>query len=106
MPFTFERIPPPPGGPVWTYTGSASIGSLAEAPAPTTDVSPVSLAFSPQIDLIPSAAQTVTVSNIGTGDLHVASASLDNTRDYQVAADRCSGATVAAGLSCGIDIVE
>ena len=105
VPFTFERIPPPPGGPVWTYTGSASIGSLAEAPAPTTDVSPVSLAFSPQIDLIPSAAQTVTVSNIGTGDLHVASASLDNTRDYQVAADRCSGTTVAAGLSCGIDIV-
>ncbi len=64
--FTFERIPPPqPGGPIWSYAGSASIGSLAEAPAPTTDVSPALLPFSPQIDLIPSAPQTVTVSNIG-----------------------------------------
>jgi hypothetical protein len=104
--FTFERIPPPqPGGPIWTYTSGASIGSLAEAPAPTTDVSPALLPFSPQIDLIPSAAQTVIVSNIGTGDLHVASVGLDNTRDYQVAADRCSGITVGTGLSCAIDIV-
>ena len=100
--FTFERFP---GAPAWTYSGSGSIGSLAEAPAPTTDVTPSPLAFAPQIDLIPSLAQTVSVSNIGTGDLHVASAGLDNTRDYQIAADRCTGMIVGAGLSCGIDIV-
>src|SRR5437879_1865208 len=100
--FTFERFP---GALAWTYSGSGSIGSMAEAPAPTTDVTPSPLAFAPQIDLIPSLAQTVSVSNIGTGDLHVASAGLDNTRDYQIAADRCTGMIVGAGLSCGIDIV-
>src|SRR5205823_419151 len=66
--FTFERFP---GAPAWTCSGNGSIGSLAEAPAPTTDVTPSPLAFAPQIDLIPSLAQTVSVSNIGTGDLHV-----------------------------------
>lgn len=102
--FTFDRLPPP-NGPAWTFTGNASIGWLAEAPAPTTELSPSSLAFAPQIDLTQSAAQTLTVLNIGTGDLHVASASLDNAIDYQIAADHCSGTTVGAGLSCGIDIV-
>ena len=102
--FIFERFPPP-NGPAWTYTGSGSIGSLAEAPAPTTELAPTSLAFGPQIDGTPSAAQTLNVANIGTGDLHVASAGIDNTRDFQIAVDRCSGMTVGAGLSCGIDIV-
>ena len=102
--FTFDRLTPP-NGPAWTYSGSPSIGLLAEAPAPTTEMSPSLLAFAPQIDAIPSAAQTLFVSNIGNGDLHVASVGLDNTRDYQIAADRCSGMTVGAGLSCGIDLV-
>ncbi|MDQ6713500.1 MAG: choice-of-anchor D domain-containing protein [Candidatus Dormibacteraeota bacterium] len=102
--FTFDRVTPP-NGPAWSYAGNASIAWLAEAPAPTTDLTPSPLAFAPQIDAIPSAPRTLTVSNIGTGDLHVGSIGLDNLRDYQVAADRCTGATVAAGLSCGVDII-
>jgi len=101
---TFVRVPTP-SGPAWSDAGSASSGWLEVGRTTTTDVSPSLLAFAPQIEAIRSAAQTVTVSNIGTGDLHVASVGLDNVQNYQLAADGCTGATVPAGLSCGVDII-
>ena len=74
---------------------------------PTVTTAPPTLAFADTPARFTSPTRTLTVSNTGTDDLHIALAGLTgaNATDFSKVADRCSGATIAAGASCAIDLV-
>ena len=97
-------------------TGGASLATAAatltiiDANLPTTTayaaVSPNPLDFGNQTALVTSAGRTVTVTNTGSGDLHVSSATLGGTNagDFAVQGDACIGATVIPGATCELSI--
>jgi len=74
---------------------------------PSVTIAPSSLAFAATPARFTSPPRTLTVSNTGTDDLHIALAGLSgaNAADFSKVADHCSGATIAAGASCTIDLV-
>jgi hypothetical protein len=75
--------------------------AITEAPSPWVSV-PASLGFPDQIQGTTSAAQTVSVANIGTADLHVRSVQVSG--DFALASDACTGVAVSIGLSCALGI--
>jgi pimeloyl-ACP methyl ester carboxylesterase len=64
--------------------------------------------FGPQLVGTSSAPFTFTVTNTGTGDLHIGTAALDGTGSQEflvpVDADHCSGQTITPGSSCSLDV--
>ena len=65
--------------------------------------------FGPQLVGTSSEPVTFTVTNSGTGDLHVGTAALDGPDAGQylvpVDGDHCSGQTVSPGASCSVDVL-
>jgi hypothetical protein len=72
----------------------------------TATIAPPALAFPATPARSTSPTRTVNVSNTGTDDLHIALAGLTgaNSADFSKVADHCSGATIAPGTSCAIDL--
>jgi N-acetylneuraminic acid mutarotase len=75
-------------------------------PAPLVSYSPTSLNFGDRQVAVPSAAQIVTVTNLGTLPLHPGSPQLTGSAkgDYS-ASGSCVNATVASGASCTLSVV-
>jgi hypothetical protein len=100
-----------------TSTGVTGVGRLTgngvPEPPPKTPVfqaAPNPLAFGTRPLFTPSAAQTVTVTNTGTGPLTitnvtpVGSAPTNFPGDYQITANTCVGAPVQPGLTCTVSV--
>jgi HYDIN/CFA65/VesB family protein len=68
--------------------------------------SPSPLAFGSQVVNTTSAAQTLTLSNPGIGDLHVTTITLSgaNAPDFAITSDACSNSTVAQGANCALEL--
>jgi hypothetical protein len=69
-------------------------------------MSATSLGFANQPVAATSAVQRITVSNTGTGNLVVASATVGgaNAADYVSSGDTCTNATVAPGATCSVGV--
>ena len=69
-------------------------------------LSSTSLTFGSQNVGSPSAPQTVTVTNTGTANLTISTATVSGTNpgDFATSADLCSGATVAPSSTCTINV--
>jgi len=69
-------------------------------------VTPSSLAFGAQPVGTSAQPQTVTVTNTGSGDLHVSAMSIAgaNPGDFTVASDACSGRTVSPHAACAAGV--
>lgn len=78
----------------------------ATALSPAANVSPSALTFGPQAIGTTSGSQTVTVTNTGGADLVVVAVTTGgaNASEFTVAADGCTGTTVAPGSSCTFDV--
>ncbi len=67
---------------------------------------PTSLTFASQGVGTTSAAKTVTVTNTGTGSLHITTVTLTGTNagDFAISANTCNGATVAVNATCSVSV--
>jgi regulation of enolase protein 1 (concanavalin A-like superfamily) len=76
------------------------------AGTPAVSLSPSSLAFPSQTVNTTSAARSVTVGNTGTAPLVVQSATVAGPQasEFSIAADGCTGATVAPGANCVVQV--
>jgi len=85
--------------------GSPQSISLAgsDQPADAT-VSPGSIAFGAIRPGRSATAQTVTVTNDGSAIVHVTSAALSGDPSFSLTAETCTGATLAAGTSCTVQV--
>jgi hypothetical protein len=91
-----------------------SVGPLTPTPwgapvsVPVAKLSPASLTFADRDTGTTSAAQTIKVSNTGDAPLSISAVSLKgpDAGDFASAksADTCSGASVAPGASCSVDV--
>jgi Abnormal spindle-like microcephaly-assoc'd, ASPM-SPD-2-Hydin/Putative Ig domain len=92
-----------------TTTVSTSLSgctpSTTASTSPAVALAPGSLSFGSQDTGTRSAAQSVTVTNTGSGSLFINSAAVPNTLDFTVVGDGCSGMTLAVGASCSVSIV-
>ncbi|MDA3935195.1 MAG: choice-of-anchor D domain-containing protein [Gammaproteobacteria bacterium] len=73
---------------------------------PGVGLTPTSLAFGNVTVGQTSTAQTVSLNNTGSADLNVGSLVLsgDNATDFALAADNCSGLTLAPAANCSFDV--
>lgn len=81
--------------------------TIVAANEPDIFVSPSNVDFGAVTIGSSSAAQTITVSNLGTQYLTIGSASITGTQatDFQLQNDFCSSASVAPGNDCVLDVV-
>ncbi|HVS05259.1 MAG TPA: choice-of-anchor D domain-containing protein [Candidatus Dormibacteraeota bacterium] len=88
--------------PAWDGVASAL---LVEAPVPGVGFSPASIALT-QVITRSTAPQVISLTNIGTGDLHIGLISKggDHPGDWSET-DTCAGSTVASTASCTISVV-
>jgi Putative Ig domain/Abnormal spindle-like microcephaly-assoc'd, ASPM-SPD-2-Hydin len=104
------------GSALASHGGGGPGGGAAPAPPPTAPapppgpmvtISPSAVNFVPQAVGTASPAQTVTVTNTGTGALFVNGVSIlgADQLDFNRASDQCIGSSVAPGGSCTIAIV-
>ncbi len=75
---------------------------------PALGVSPASIAFNQVLIGRVSPAQQVTVTNVSAASVTLGTATLagPNAADFQLSADQCSGATLAAGASCTVSVAS
>jgi hypothetical protein len=75
-------------------------------PAQLLGASPGSVSFDPTPTGATAAAKTVTVASTGSAPLHIRGVALGGTNAaaFAVSGDRCSGATLPPGASCGVAI--
>jgi HYDIN/CFA65/VesB-like, Ig-like domain len=73
---------------------------------PDVQLDPENLHFGKQVVKKPSAAKTLTVTNVGGDSLYINSATIsgDNWKDFTLLKDTCSGKKVAAQGSCLITV--
>jgi hypothetical protein len=73
---------------------------------PDVQLDPETLHFGKQVVKKPSAAKTITVTNVGGDTLYINSATIsgDNWKDFTLLKDGCSGKKVAAQQSCLITV--
>ena len=73
---------------------------------PGASIAPGSLDFGDQVAKKPSSPQRITITNNGEKKLYINSAAVsgDNRADFRFVNDTCTGATIAAGKSCIIDV--
>lgn len=78
-----------------------------QAAPPSVAINPASVEFKDQVAKRASKPERVTVTNTGGKALYINSVVIegDNKEDFAVSHDTCTGATVAAGKSCVVDIV-
>ncbi|MGA2983069.1 MAG: choice-of-anchor D domain-containing protein, partial [Terriglobia bacterium] len=74
--------------------------------APAFTPSTASLEFGSQLVGAPSAAQTETVTNSGTANLTISTATIGgaNASDFAISKDTCSGSTVISGSTCAVGV--
>jgi len=86
--------------------GGGTAPPPAPATAPSVSFAPTSLVFPAQDVGTTSAAQSITITNTGTGGLFINSAVTRgaNPLDFTQVSDGCSGLTLAAGTSCVVSI--
>jgi len=87
--------------------GSSSSGSSSPPPpppAPVVSLSPTSLTFSQQNTGTTSAAQPVTLSNIGNASLSISSIAIGGTNSGDFVQTNTCGSSVAAGANCTIGV--
>ena len=84
---------------------SNDVSSLV-AVSRTADPQPTSLVFPDQVTKTMGPVRTVTVSNHGTADLHLATVDVKgpNARDFAKVGDTCSGAAISAGGNCTVSL--
>ena len=84
---------------------SNDVSSLV-AVSRTADAQPTSVAFPDQVAKTLGPVRTVTVSNHGTADFHLATANVKglNARDFAKVGDTCSGAAIPAGGNCTVSL--
>jgi subtilisin family serine protease len=82
------------------------LSGTGTASAPEVCLSPINLPFDNQVVNTTSAARSVTLTNCGTAPLTINSVSLVGTNpgDFAKASDTCSGANVAPGNNCVINV--
>ena len=70
------------------------------------EAQPAGVTFPDQVAKTMGPVRTVTVSNHGTADLHLATADLKgaNARDFAKVGDTCSGAAIPAGGNCTVSL--
>ncbi|MDR3676854.1 MAG: choice-of-anchor D domain-containing protein, partial [Acidobacteriota bacterium] len=85
-------------------TQTASLSGTGTGPAVA--LSGSSLGFGNQLVSAASAAQTVTVTNSGTMNLTISTASISGTNagDFAKSTDTCSGATLAPNTTCAVSV--
>jgi ASPM-SPD-2-Hydin domain-containing protein/centrosomal CEP192-like protein len=88
--------------PAWNGVASAL---LVEAPVPAVALTPASIALT-QVITRSTPPQVISLTNIGTGDLHIGLISKggDHPGDWSET-DTCAGSTVASAASCTITVV-
>ena len=97
-PFTLMRFTPEPA---WN---GVQYALLAEAPTPAVSLSQTTITLT-QVKTTTSAAQLVSLTNVGTADLHVGALSLAGAHPTEWAeTDTCAGATIAPSGSCSISL--
>jgi hypothetical protein len=95
---------------VGSHGGGGGGGNPPPPPPPTgtpaVTFSPTSLTFAAQAIGTTSAAQSITITNSGTGALFINSAATRgaNPLDFTQVDDQCSGLTLAPGTSCSVAI--
>lgn len=74
---------------------------------PTATINPSTIDFKDQVTKKASKPQRIVVTNTGGKELYINSVVLegDNKEDFTLRNDTCTGATVAAGKSCVIDVI-
>lgn len=89
------------------------LGFLQKAPKdeqpstpPSVKLEPGAVDFGDQVAKRQSKPQRIVVTNTGGKQLYINSVVLDgdNKRDFALAGDTCTGATIASGKSCVIDV--
>ena len=90
--------------PTWTW-GSSNAALLVEAPVPVVQVSPASIALT-QVITRSTAPQVISLTNVGTGDLHISAISKGGAHpgDWSET-DTCAGSTVIPAASCNITVI-
>ncbi|HLY31151.1 MAG TPA: choice-of-anchor D domain-containing protein, partial [Ktedonobacterales bacterium] len=85
---------------------SVALGGTGTVPTPGISFNPGSLSFSSQGVGSTSAAQTITITNTGSANLHITSVTLggSNAGDFSVSANSCTGATVAVNATCSVSV--
>ena len=80
-------------------------GTVAAGGSPIS-FNPTNLSFSSQAVGTTSAAQSVTLTNISTSTIHISSVALtgNNTGDFAISADSCTGAAVAVNGTCSVSV--
>jgi hypothetical protein len=97
-PFTLTRFSPAP-----TWNG-AKAALLAEAPTPAVSLSPTQVSVT-QIKTTTSSAQLVSLTNLGTADLHIGALTFAGAHPGDWAeTDTCAGATITPLGSCSISL--
>lgn len=102
-PFTLDRWQP-----AWAWNGingsGADIALLVEAPTPAVSLSPTSISVV-QVKTTTSFAQLVSLTNVGTDDLHIGTLSLGGAYpgDWKES-DTCQAATITPMGSCSISL--
>jgi Abnormal spindle-like microcephaly-assoc'd, ASPM-SPD-2-Hydin len=89
-------------GPAWNGVASAL---LVEAPVPVVQLNPTSITLSQQITRS-APPQVITLTNVGTGDLHIDTVSKGgaNPGDWSET-DNCAGSTLTSSNSCSITVI-
>ncbi len=90
-----------------TGIGTVNAANLVNSFIPdSVSFSSLRLAFSPQALATKSAAQSVTLTNNGTGSVAISAVTISgtNTSDFAKAGDSCTGATVAAEGTCSVSV--
>jgi hypothetical protein len=96
--------------PGWDFTtgiGTVNAANLvASFVSSTATLSSTSLTFPPQVLNTSSAAQSVTVTNTGTGNLIILAVTISgkNASDFAKSADTCTGATVVPNGACTVSV--
>jgi hypothetical protein len=94
----------------WDFTtgiGTVNVSNLVGSfTAATPTLSATGLTFAPQVLGTTSAAQTVTVTNTGTGNLIILGVTISGTNasDFAKSADTCTGATVVPSGACTVSV--
>ena len=80
--------------------------STAQKPPAAVSVNPASLDFGNQVVGRASKSKRITLTNTGGKKLYVNSVAVDgdNSEDFTLVHDTCTGATIASGKSCVLDV--
>jgi hypothetical protein len=86
-------------------TGSKTKEAQAGGTPPSVTLSPLSLDFKDQVVKSASKSQRITLTNGGGKPLYINSVTIinDDSNDFSLSGDTCTGSTVAPGKSCVID---